>query len=351
MHVVLEISSSAPGRARQRLHRQWRQAIDVKLGHRRQACRNSCTAVGGPWRVMILAGGPFALGHQCRTLLDLAPPPLHLLAARQAPVRAHRLRPAPGVTVPTRVEQVERPILPLFSLVDIRHGLLIHRNGRLTLVYRVTAFHEPALDDPDFEHLALQLTHTWSALPEGVSYQFLTVVDAGAAANLLPHLFRPVPPLSDRHRLYEAIREEKPGTLPEPGPRRHRGPRAAPGAAALPLRLVRAGGPAEAPAQSRPVRPPVPAGASAHGLRGGAVRGRRAGPRDDARADGPRRRLRPVRRRRARTPHAPAPQPRHIAAPAARGARREPARRPARPARVPSCRSTPSSPTRRRCGS
>ena len=105
-------------------------------------------------------------------------------------------------------EQVERPILPLFSLVDIRHRLLIHRNGRLTLVYRVTAFHEPALDDPEFEHLALQLTHTWSALPEGVSYQFLTVVDAGAAANVLTHLFRPVPPNSERHELYEAIREE-----------------------------------------------------------------------------------------------------------------------------------------------
>ena len=105
-------------------------------------------------------------------------------------------------------DQVERPILPLFSLVDIRHRLLIHRNGRLTLVYRVTAFHEPALDDPEFEHLALQLTHTWSALPEGVSYQFLTVVDAGAAASILPHLFRPVPPISERHELYEAIREE-----------------------------------------------------------------------------------------------------------------------------------------------
>jgi len=41
-----------------------------------------------------------------------------------------------------------------------------------------------------------------------VSYQFLTVVDAGAAANVLPNLFRPVPPISERHELYEAIREE-----------------------------------------------------------------------------------------------------------------------------------------------
>lgn len=102
--------------------------------------------------------------------------------------------------------RLERPILPLFSLVDIADRVLIQRTGRLTLVYRIDAFHEPALDDPDFEHVALQLTHTWSALPENTSYQFLVTVDADKAAGLLDDVFRPVPEKSPRHRLYEALR-------------------------------------------------------------------------------------------------------------------------------------------------
>ncbi len=101
---------------------------------------------------------------------------------------------------------LERPVLPLFSLLDVHERLLLHRNGRLTLVYRLTAVHEPALDDPEFEHLAEQLTHAWSALPERVSYQFLTLVDTAAAARLLDDVFRPVPRASPRHELYEALR-------------------------------------------------------------------------------------------------------------------------------------------------
>ena len=102
--------------------------------------------------------------------------------------------------------RIERPILPLFSLVEIADRVLIHRSGRLTLVYRIDAFHEPALDDPDFEHVALQLTHTWSALPEKTSYQFLVTVDAEKAAGLLDDVFRPVPEGSPRQRLYAALR-------------------------------------------------------------------------------------------------------------------------------------------------
>ncbi len=100
----------------------------------------------------------------------------------------------------------ERPLLPLFSLLDVHQRLLLHRSGRLTLVYRLDAFHEPALDDPEFEHLAEQLTHAWSALPERVSYQFLTLVDAAGVTGVLDEVFRPVPELSARHRLYEAVR-------------------------------------------------------------------------------------------------------------------------------------------------
>jgi hypothetical protein len=100
----------------------------------------------------------------------------------------------------------ERPLLPLFSLLDIQDRLLLHRNGRVTLVYRLDVVHEPALDDPEFEHLAEQLTHAWSALPERVSYQFLVGVDCGAVRGLLDEAFRPVPELSPRHRLYEAVR-------------------------------------------------------------------------------------------------------------------------------------------------
>jgi len=101
---------------------------------------------------------------------------------------------------------LERPILPLFSLVDVQDRLVLHRSGRLTLVYRITAFHEPALDDPEFEHLAEQLTHAWSALPERVSYQFLTLVDTAGVERVLHEVFRPVPEVSQRHQLYEAVR-------------------------------------------------------------------------------------------------------------------------------------------------
>jgi hypothetical protein len=108
--------------------------------------------------------------------------------------------------MPSPASIIERPILPLFSLADIAERLLIDRSGKLTLVYRVEPFHEPALDDSDFERIALQLTHTWSVLPERTTYQFLCVVDSSSAARVVDDVFRPVVGESPRHALYEALR-------------------------------------------------------------------------------------------------------------------------------------------------
>ena len=108
--------------------------------------------------------------------------------------------------MPSPATALERPILPLFSLADIADRVLIDRSGRLTLVYRVEPFHEPALDDSDFDRIALQLTHTWSALPERTTYQFLSVIDSHGAAQRVDDVFRPVSGDSPRHALYEALR-------------------------------------------------------------------------------------------------------------------------------------------------
>src|SRR5262245_32966932 len=71
----------------------------------------------------------------------------------------------------------ERSLVGELSLVDCLDGLLWQKDGHVTLVYRVEGWHEPALDDAQFDSLAFMAEHVWSGLPEETSFQFHVLVD------------------------------------------------------------------------------------------------------------------------------------------------------------------------------
>jgi hypothetical protein len=60
----------------------------------------------------------------------------------------------------------ERSLAGELSLVDCLDGLLWQKDGRVTLVYSLTGWHEPALDDAQCDALAFMAEHVWSGLPE-----------------------------------------------------------------------------------------------------------------------------------------------------------------------------------------
>jgi len=79
----------------------------------------------------------------------------------------------------------ERSLAPELSVVDCQDGLLWQRDGRLTLLYRFHGWHEPALDDGQFDSLAFAAENVWSGLPEETSYQFYVLVDHVQGLDLI----------------------------------------------------------------------------------------------------------------------------------------------------------------------
>ena len=109
----------------------------------------------------------------------------------------------------------ERSLAPELHLVDIQDSLIWSRNGDLTLLYRLNAHHEPGLDDPSFDALALQAEHAWSAVPEGTSFQFYVMVDHRRGLERLRSLMPPVANDAPSDKVLEAIRRARLQALTE----------------------------------------------------------------------------------------------------------------------------------------
>jgi type IV secretory system conjugative DNA transfer VirD4/TraG family protein/type IV secretion system CagE/TrbE/VirB family protein len=105
---------------------------------------------------------------------------------------------------------VERSIAPLLSLVDILDDLLWHRDGRVSLVYRVHALHEPSLSDDDFDKHAFLAENVFnSGVPDGTAWQFFVLVDHEAGLREIDRALPPITDPSPSGRLFEEFRQSK----------------------------------------------------------------------------------------------------------------------------------------------
>jgi type IV secretion system protein VirB4 len=115
----------------------------------------------------------------------------------------------------------ERSLAPELSLVDCLDDVLWQQDGRMTLVYRLQGWHEPALDDGQFDAIAFMAENVWSGLPEETSYQFYVLVDHVRGLRLVEQALPPIAtdgPTSElldeirRARLDDLLRVETGGT-------------------------------------------------------------------------------------------------------------------------------------------
>jgi TraG P-loop domain/CagE, TrbE, VirB family, component of type IV transporter system len=107
-------------------------------------------------------------------------------------------------------EVIETSLAPLLSLVDILDDLLWHRDGRVSLVYRIDALHEPSLSDDDFDKHAFLAENAFnSGVPDGTAWQFFVLVDHREG---LLEIERALPPITDPSPpgcLFEEFRQAK----------------------------------------------------------------------------------------------------------------------------------------------
>jgi hypothetical protein len=101
----------------------------------------------------------------------------------------------------------ERTLTAELSIVDVLDDLIWHRDGRVTLVYELVAFHEPGMSDAEFDSAALRADSVWSSgLPEGSDYQFIVVVDKEGGRVGVEACLPPIPQLDERARVLEEFR-------------------------------------------------------------------------------------------------------------------------------------------------
>jgi type IV secretory pathway VirB4 component len=103
----------------------------------------------------------------------------------------------------------ERSLAPELGVVDIADDLVWGRDGTLSVLYAIEAFHEPGLDGADFDSAALLAENCWAGLPEGTSYQFLVLVDERRGARLLDEVLPPITGDGPRERLFEEFRRAR----------------------------------------------------------------------------------------------------------------------------------------------
>lgn len=104
---------------------------------------------------------------------------------------------------------LERSFAEELSILDIDEDLIWHRDGDITVVYRLAAFHEPSLDDDAMNASALLAENAWSGLPEGTRYQFFVLLDRDGASR---RLHEALPPIADGHvraPLLEELRQSR----------------------------------------------------------------------------------------------------------------------------------------------
>ena len=104
----------------------------------------------------------------------------------------------------------ERTLTPELGVIDIVDDLVWHRDGRLTLGFHLTPFHEPSLGDGDFDRVAQLAEDVFnSGLPEGTRYQFLVAVDLLRGAALIEEALPPIGGAGPRTKALEALRRSR----------------------------------------------------------------------------------------------------------------------------------------------
>ena len=103
----------------------------------------------------------------------------------------------------------ERSLAPEVSLVDIRDRLLWHKTGEVSLVYEISAFHEPGMNDDDFNQAAFVAENAWGQLSEETRYQYFVLVDHKKALKRLDRAMPPIPDSGATSRLLEEFRRAR----------------------------------------------------------------------------------------------------------------------------------------------
>jgi hypothetical protein len=107
-------------------------------------------------------------------------------------------------------EAAERSFAPLLSLVDVLDDLLWHRDGRVSLVYRLEALHEPSLSDDDFDKHAFLAENAFnSGVPDGTAWQFFVIVDHREGLQEIEQAFPPITDTSPVGLLFEEFRRSR----------------------------------------------------------------------------------------------------------------------------------------------
>src|SRR5215472_7425747 len=89
---------------------------------------------------------------------------------------------------------LEKSLVPELGILDCAEDLLWHRDGRVTLGYRLAGLHEPALGDEELNAAAFAFENVLSGLPEETSYQFYVLMDHHGGLSLVDRAFPPIAP-------------------------------------------------------------------------------------------------------------------------------------------------------------
>jgi type IV secretory pathway VirB4 component len=103
----------------------------------------------------------------------------------------------------------ERSLAPHLPVRDVRHDLIWGIEGDVSLVYRMRAYHEPALDDDGFNTAAFAAENAWSGMPDGTRYQIIVLVDHKKAIDALNAALPPITGTDPTSRLLEEMRQAR----------------------------------------------------------------------------------------------------------------------------------------------
>ncbi len=104
---------------------------------------------------------------------------------------------------------VERSLVPALNISDIRDNLIWNKNDTITVLYRIEAYHEPSMDDEQFNQAAMLAENIWSSLPEGTTYQFYVDVDYNRGVSQLEQMFPAIIGDDPTSTLFEEIRQSR----------------------------------------------------------------------------------------------------------------------------------------------
>lgn len=103
----------------------------------------------------------------------------------------------------------ERSLVEDLPVWDVESSVIWGRDRRLTLLYELDAYHEPAMTDGEVNERAKQAEHAWNSLPEGVEYQFLVLADARAGRASVEAAWPPITVTDERTRILEEYRRAR----------------------------------------------------------------------------------------------------------------------------------------------